>query len=246
MSLSATSTRFLDPSRVGDSPTAPSSLSRSLTAPSGQKRSPAPSPMSHGTRRRRAHLVTCLWKSVSCLCVTWMAPPVVSFGKPFSEFSSQRQNVCGRARAGRRDGSAPDPPRARRRGPSRSRGSHRPVDLHDLPEHLGDVGQGVGWQAEAARVQQLVDELLAQLVHHLADQLLPHLKVLLVLRGGRGGKAVSGGWGQGQRVPHSGTNPRASPPINRGGLVVAAVTNANEEDLPHPRGNSRHWPCRCG
>lgn len=45
--------------------------------------------------RGDAHLVTCLWKSVSCLCVTWMAPPVVSLGKPFSEFSSQRQNVCG-------------------------------------------------------------------------------------------------------------------------------------------------------
>lgn len=40
-----------------------------------------------------AHLVTCLWKSVSCLCVTWRAPPEVSFGKPFSEFSSQRQKV---------------------------------------------------------------------------------------------------------------------------------------------------------
>lgn len=44
------------------------------------------------------HLVTCLWKSVSCLCVTWMAPPVVSFGNPFSELSSQRQNVCARER----------------------------------------------------------------------------------------------------------------------------------------------------
>lgn len=46
------------------------------------------------------HLVTCLWKSVSCLCVTWMAPPVVSFGNPFSEFSSQRQNVCAEGRGG--------------------------------------------------------------------------------------------------------------------------------------------------
>lgn len=62
-----------------------------------------------------------------------------------------------------------------------SRPSHRPVDLHDLPEHLGDVRQGVRRQAEAARVQQLVDELLAQLVHHLADELLPYFKVLLVL-----------------------------------------------------------------
>lgn len=39
------------------------------------------------------HLVTCLWKSVSCLWVTVTAPPDVSFGKPFSAFSSQRQNI---------------------------------------------------------------------------------------------------------------------------------------------------------
>lgn len=43
-------------------------------------------------------LVTCLWKSVSCLCVTDKAPPAVSFGRPFSVDSSQRQNV-GRSKA---------------------------------------------------------------------------------------------------------------------------------------------------
>lgn len=42
------------------------------------------------------NLVTCLWKSVSCLWVTCTAPPDVSFGKPFNEFSSQRQKVYAR------------------------------------------------------------------------------------------------------------------------------------------------------
>lgn len=40
-----------------------------------------------------SHLVTCLWKSVSCLWVTVTAPPDVSFGKPFRAFSNQRQKV---------------------------------------------------------------------------------------------------------------------------------------------------------
>ena len=44
------------------------------------------------------HLVTCLWKSVSCLCVTVTAPTVVSFGKPFKEFSNHRQKVCAEKR----------------------------------------------------------------------------------------------------------------------------------------------------
>lgn len=80
---------------------------------------------------------------------------------------------------------------------------HRAVDLHDLPEHLGDVGQGVGREAEAARLQELVHELLPQLGHHLVDELLPHLKVLLVLweKGEGGGQGLGTGtlwsWGQG-------------------------------------------------
>lgn len=65
-------------------------------------------------------------------------------------------------------------------------GAHRAVALHDLPEHLGHVGQCVGWQAEAAGVQELRDELLPQLPQHLRDQLRAQLKVLLVLWGGWG------------------------------------------------------------
>lgn len=40
-----------------------------------------------------SHLVTCLWKSVSCLWVTVMAPPDVSLGKPLRACSNQRQNI---------------------------------------------------------------------------------------------------------------------------------------------------------
>lgn len=62
--------------------------------------------------------------------------------------------------------------------------AHRTVTLHDLPEHLGHVRQCVGWQAEAAGVQELRDELLPQLPQHLRDQLRAQLKVLLVLQRG--------------------------------------------------------------
>lgn len=53
----------------------------------------------HGYLRRSStwsrppHLVTCLWKSVSCLWVTVMAPPDVSLGKPLRACSNQRQKV---------------------------------------------------------------------------------------------------------------------------------------------------------
>lgn len=72
---------------------------------------PLPSwlPASQPAPLRHAHLVTCLWKSVSCLCVTWMAPPVVSFGKPFSEFSSQRQNVWRKQEKGEAQDMEPNP-----------------------------------------------------------------------------------------------------------------------------------------
>lgn len=42
---------------------------------------------------RPPHLVTCLWKSVSCLWVTVMAPADVSLGKPLRACSNQRQKV---------------------------------------------------------------------------------------------------------------------------------------------------------
>lgn len=61
--------------------------------------------------------------------------------------------------------------------------THRAVKHHDLPQHLGHVGQRVRRQAEAAGVHQLGDELLPVLLHGLTNQLLPHLKVLLVLQG---------------------------------------------------------------
>lgn len=58
---------------------------------------------------------------------------------------------------------------------------HRPVEHHDLPEHLGHVGECVWRQAEAAGVDQLSDQLLAVLPHSLTNQLLPDLVVVLML-----------------------------------------------------------------
>lgn len=59
--------------------------------------------------------------------------------------------------------------------------AHRPVEEHDLPEHLGHVGECVWRQAEAAGVDQLSDQLLPVLLHGLTNQLLPNLIVVLVL-----------------------------------------------------------------
>lgn len=57
----------------------------------------------------------------------------------------------------------------------------RAVKHHDLPQHLGHVWQGVRRQAEAAGVHELGDQLLSMLLHGLTNQLLPHLKVILVI-----------------------------------------------------------------
>lgn len=61
--------------------------------------------------------------------------------------------------------------------------THRSVEQHDLPQHLGGVGQRVLRQTETTRVHELSDELLPMLLHGLTNQPLPHLKVVLVLQG---------------------------------------------------------------
>lgn len=60
--------------------------------------------------------------------------------------------------------------------------THRSVEQHNLPQHLGDVWQRVLRQTETTRVHKLSDELLPVLLHGLTDQPLPDLKVLLVLQ----------------------------------------------------------------
>lgn len=60
--------------------------------------------------------------------------------------------------------------------------SYRPIKDHDLPEDFCHVGQGVRRQAETAGVDKLSDQLLPVLLHGLANQTLPQLEVILVLR----------------------------------------------------------------
>lgn len=60
--------------------------------------------------------------------------------------------------------------------------TYRPIKDHDLPEDLSHVGQGVRRQAETAGVDELSDQLLPVLLHGLANQTLPQLKIILVLR----------------------------------------------------------------
>lgn len=60
--------------------------------------------------------------------------------------------------------------------------THRSVEHHDLPQHLSDVRQRVRRQTETTGVHELSDKLLAMLLHGLTNQLLPHLKVFLMLQ----------------------------------------------------------------
>lgn len=126
-----------------------------------------------------SHLVTCLWKSVSCLWVTVTAPPDVSFGKPFRAFSNQRQNVWKKEK--KTDSKHLSNTWWYTR-PGVIVYTHRSIKHHDLPQNLGNVRQCVWWQTETTRVHQLSDELLTVLLHSLTNQLLPHLKVFLVLQ----------------------------------------------------------------